>query len=451
MQPVIIQAPASKSVSHRALIAAALARGESNLSGVLVSNDTTGATLPCLEAMGARFERDGGSVRVTGMPPDASGFHGPRGGECDPVLLDVGESGTTCRLLTAIAAAGRGAFELRGAGRMHDRPMAELTTALHAQGVDFQWLEKVGHLPMVMRTEGLRGGPAAISLEESSQYLSGLLLAAPLAAKPMELSITGRKVVSWPYVALSLQVMEDFGVDFVVETLREDAWQATPWREVAAAEPGRVRFIVRPSAYKARSYAVEGDWSNASYFLAAGAVARPVGMIGLRRDSVQGDRAILHILQKFGVSVTWSSDQVEICPAKLHGIDVDMGQCPDLVPTVAMVALFAQGETTIRNVAHLRIKESDRLEAVAGAIRAVGSGVEVLDDGLHIVPKPLPRGRAVDFKTHSDHRMAMSFSILGLNGLRGLGGVDVRLDDPACVAKSFPGFFEEWAKVSRGA
>lgn len=441
MQPVTIPAPPSKSVSHRALIAAALAPGESWLSGVLVSNDTTGATLPCLEAMGAHFDRDGGCVRVRGMAA------GPRGGSEKPVLLDVGESGTTCRLLTAIAAAGQGAFELRGAGRMHERPMAELTTALHSQGVDFQWLGKPGHLPMIMRTEGLRGGYVAISLEESSQYLSGLLLAAPLARKATVLSVTGRKVVSWPYVALSLQVMEDFGIPFAVETHAEGGWLPAPWRTVRAVEPGKVRFTVQPSTYEPRDYAVEGDWSNASYFLAAGAVAKPVSVTGLRSDSVQGDRAILRILQKFGVSVTRASGggSVSVSPAPLRGIDVDMGQCPDLVPTVAMVALFAKGETTIRNVAHLRIKESDRLEAVAGAIRAVGSGVEVLADGLRITPRPLPKGQAVDLKTHSDHRMAMSFSILRL------AGVDVRLDDPRCVAKSFPGFFDEWAKVEQGA
>ncbi len=441
MQPVTIQAPPSKSVSHRALIAASLARGESELTNVLASNDTTGATLPCLAAMGASFERDGGDVRVSGMTDGPRGASLTESDAGNPVLLDVGESGTTCRLLTAIAAAGQGAFELRGAGRMHERPMAELATALREQGVDFQWLGKPGHLPMVMRTQGLRGGSTSISLEESSQYLSGLLLAAPLARKATELAIGGRKVVSWPYVALSLQVMEDFGIDFAVETHAEGGWLPTPWRAVRAAEPGRVRFMVQPSAYKARDYAVEGDWSSASYFLAAGAVSRPVAMTGLRPDSVQGDRAILRILQKFGISVTWASGQVGISPTELHGIDVDMGQCPDLVPTVAMVALFAKGETTIRNVAHLRIKESDRLEAVAGAIRAVGSGVEVLDDGLRITPRPLPRGRSVDLKTHSDHRMAMSFSILRL------AGVDVRLDDPRCVAKSFPGFFDEWAKV----
>jgi len=442
MQPMTIPAPASKSVSHRALIAAALAFGESELSGVLVSNDTTGATLPCLEAMGARFVRHGGLVRVSGMA------HGPRGAMSDgekPVLLDVGESGTTCRLLAAIAAAGRGAFELRGAGRMHQRPMAELTDVLHAQGVDFQWLERPDYLPLILRTQGLRGGPAEISLEESSQYLSGLLMAAPLAAQAMHLSISGFKVVSWPYVALTLQVMEDFGIDFTVETLQGDAWLPTPWREVRAAEPGRVRFVVRPSTYKARGYAVEGDWSSASYFLGAGAIARPVSMTGLRPDSMQGDRAILQILQSFGASVAWDSGagRVTVSPGPLRGIEVDMGQCPDLVPTVAMVALSAQGRTAIRNVAHLRIKESDRLEAVAGAIRAVGSCVEVLDDGLRIDPGPLPQGKAVHLATHSDHRMAMSFSMLGL------AGVDVRLDDPRCVDKSFPGFFEQWARLEQ--
>lgn len=439
-----VTAPSSKSVSHRALIAAALAPGASEVSAVLESHDTTGATLPCLAAMGAGMQRDGANVRVAGLP------NGPQGLGEAPARLDVKESGTTCRLLTAVAAAGQGRFEVRGEGRMHDRPIAGLAQSLEGQGVRFQWLEKNGFPPFVLETSGLSGGEVAVPMDESSQYLSGLLLAAPLAKAPLRLTLAGRKVVSWPYVALTLAVMEDFGVPAVVETLQNGHWAQADWRAISAVDidPGSLRFQVTPASYRPRAYAVEGDWSNGSYFLAAGAVAGPLTVTGLRRDSVQGDRAIADILAAMGADLRWQGGALVIAPppasagGQLRGIDVDMGHCPDLVMTVAMAALFAQGPTRIRNVAHLRIKESDRLAAVAEAIRAVGSVVEVLDDGLAIDPRPLPVGTAVRFRTHADHRMAMSFSILGL------GGVRVELDNPGCVAKSFPGFFEAWAPVA---
>lgn len=443
MDMVTVSAPASKSVSHRALMAAALAPGESSLSGVLVSNDTTGATLPCLQAMGACFETledtpGGRGLRVAGMAA------GPVGGTKDaPAVLPVSESGTTCRLITGVAAAGNGSFLLTGEGRMHDRPMAGLTDVLHELGVVFDYREKPGYLPFVMTTSGLPGGEVFVSMEESSQYLSGLLLAAPLAPQATTLGIAGNKAVSWPYVALSLEVMEAFGIDFSVEARSGAGWETVDWRTLTRAEPGKVRFKVRPSTYRAGSFRVEGDWSNASYFLAAGAVGpRAVRITGLRGDSLQGDKAIARILADMGADVAFDADGVTVTPKPLRGIEVDMGSCPDLVPTVAITALFAQGQTTIRNVAHLRIKESDRIEAVAGAIRAVGGGVEVLDDGMIVTPKPLPAGRTVRFETHADHRMAMSFSILGF------GGVDVDLDNPGCVAKSFPDFFDRWAGVA---
>lgn len=324
---------------------------------------------------------------------------------------------------------------------MHDRPIGQLTQALEPLGPVFEWDEKPGYPPFVIRTEGLSGGDAAISLEESSQYLSGMLLAAPLAKRPMVIGIGGDKVVSWPYVSLTLMAMADFGVEVLVEALEDGFWKSKAFTEVTDVAPGKLRFAVEPATYRPRTYTVEGDWSNASYFLAAGAVGqRPVLVRGLRRDSLQGDKAILTILERMGARVTWDDAGVTVSRSgeKLHGVELDMGSCPDLVPTVCAVAAQAEGTTTIRNVAHLRIKESDRLQACADELRKIGAMVETFEDGLSVTSAPIATSAPVEFCTYGDHRMAMSLSLLEL------AGVDVRLDKPGCVAKSFPGFWDQW-------
>lgn len=439
MDCVTVQAPSSKSVSHRALIAAALAHGSSAVVRPLLSRDLI-RTRECLEACGAAFREDGERLLVEGME------NGPRGGAHDPADLDVEESGTTCRLMTAVAACGRGAFRIHGAPRMHERPMGDLTRALASQGVAFQWGANVGYAPFVLDTRGLSGGELSISLEESSQYLSGLLLASPLARSAMDISVTGEKAVSWPYVSLTLQVMEEAGVPVTVLTREEGGeWRETDYRTVTGVVPGRIRFLCEPGRYRPRVHEVEGDWSNASYFLAAGAIGkRPVTVIGLRRDSLQGDKAILDILQRMGAEVSWDEKGVTVSAEELHGIEVDMGHCPDLVPTVAAAACFAKGPTLISNVAHLRIKESDRLAAPAGEIAKAGARAHVLDDGIRIIPGPLLSGKEILFSTHNDHRMAMSLALFELAGVR------AEYDDPSCVSKSFPDFWNRWRTITSG-
>ncbi|EFL50559.1 3-phosphoshikimate 1-carboxyvinyltransferase [Solidesulfovibrio fructosivorans JJ]] len=431
-----VAAPPSKSVSHRAVIAASLAAGTSRVSGLLDSQDIT-RTRDCMAAMGADFHpQSDGSVIVSGTAGH------PQGGDVEhdePQILDVGESGTTCRLLTAVAAAGRGVFEIRGEGRMHDRPIGELVNALLPLGVEILYLEKSGCPPLHMASNGLSGGTASISLEDSSQYLSGLLLAAPLAAAPLTVEITGNKTVSWPYVAITLSTLADFSVPFAVETRDGDAWERVDWRTLTDVIPGQVRFAMRPALYKPRDYAVEGDWSSASYFLAAGAVGKaPVTVTGLRPDSLQGDRAICDILARMGARIEAGPDGITVLPGSLTGQDLDMGRCPDLVPTVATAACFAKGETTIRNVAHLRLKESDRIEAVAENCTQAGAVVTTTPDGMRIKPRPLPTGERVEFSAFGDHRLAMSAAIFEM------AGIEVALDNPACVAKSFPTFWEKW-------
>jgi 3-phosphoshikimate 1-carboxyvinyltransferase len=429
-----IKAPASKSVSHRALIVAGLARGRSLVRSPLHSQDLE-RTRACLETLGATFSRSGEDLMVQGAASlDRIAT--------EPLPLEVGESGTTCRLITAVASAFHGRFLLRGKGRMHDRPIQDLTESLAPLGPSFDFLEKEGFPPLVINATGLSSGEVSISLRESSQYLSGILLAAPLARGPLTVAIGGDKVVSWPYVGITLQTMAEFGVPPVLEILENGSWTQVAYHEISEVRPGMVRFRTVPGQYQPREYTVEGDWSNASYFLAASALLdTPLTVTGLRPDSLQGDRAILDILTQMGAQAHWERDAVTVSARKLHGVDVDMGSCPDLVPTVSVAASFAKGRTRIRNVAHLRIKESDRLMAVSTQLGRVGIETELYEDGIAIQPGTPPAGRTVRLSTFGDHRIAMSMSLLEL------GGVLVELDDPACVAKSFPHFWEKWETV----
>ncbi|MFW5735521.1 MAG: 3-phosphoshikimate 1-carboxyvinyltransferase [Oceanidesulfovibrio sp.] len=446
--PAIVKAPASKSMSHRALMAAALADGESHLFNVLDSDDLN-RTADALRESGASIAPltalEPGAFAVLGQP------EGPDGSpdKDTPTDIDVAESGTTCRLLTGILAAGQGSFRVHGRGRMHERPIGALAQALETLGVRFTYEGAPGCPPFVLTTEGLLGSEVAVDISESSQYLSGLLLAAPLAERPLVISLAGEKTVSWPYVSLTLQVLEDFGIPFEVEIKAGDGWQTVDdWRLVRAAVPGKVRFRMQPATYQARKYVVEGDWSNASYFLAAGALGPALVRVrGLYMESLQGDSAIIDILQDMGAEISWDKDSVTVEPRHLHGIERDMSESPDIVPTVAVLAAMAEGPTKITGVAHLRIKESDRLAACAQEISKVGASVLLLDDGLVVSPSPISQQlklEGVDFSSHGDHRIAMSLSLFERVGL------PVRLDDPSVVGKSFPGFWDEWARLRDG-
>ena len=438
---ITLQAPASKSVSHRTLIAASLAQGTSLVHHALASADLE-RTRDILHTAGAVMEDLGvGSWRVQGM----SG--GPAGGGDTPADCYVGESGTTCRLLTAVLAAGRGSFRIHGVERMHERPIGALTTALQHLGARVDFEGKTGYPPFVLTTHGLSGGDVDMSVDESSQFLSGLLLAAPFCPAPLRISLTGKKVVSWPYVGLTLQVMEDFGIRFAVEVKHDDQWKPVDWKSVTKAVPGLLRITVNPGSYKSGEYRVEGDWSGASYLLAAGAVGKePVLVTGLRADSLQGDRVILDILKNMGASVDIGSNGILVSPSPLSGITVDMGACPDLVPTVAMTAAFAAGETRMENIAHLRLKECDRISACAAELSRIGVAVEEGPDYLIVhgmapdVPS-IPEGTV--FRTYNDHRIAMASSLLGLGRRQ-----RVVVDDPAVVRKSFPEFWNVWSALS---
>lgn len=440
---ITLQAPASKSVSHRVLIAASLARGESLIHHVLASADLERTRDILCRTGAAMDDLGGGDWNVIGMK------HGPAGGALKggtPADCFVSESGTTCRLLTAVLAAGQGRFRIHGVERMHERPIGALTDALTAMGADITFEGQHGYPPLTIRSEGLNGGTVELSIDASSQYLSGLLLAAPFCAAPLTIVLTGSKVVSWPYVGLTLQVLEDFGIRFSVEQLVDDIWRQVSWRALTSVRPGELRITVQPGKYRPGEYSVEGDWSGASYLLAAGAVGKaPVLVTGLRADSLQGDRAILDILRAMGASIAIRDDGILVSPVPLHGVEADMGACPDLVPTVAMCAAFAEGSTKIVNIAHLRIKECDRLSACATELARIGIQTEETDDSLTIhgigpaVPH-IPAGTV--FHTYNDHRLAMACSLLGL-----ASGSEIVVDDPRVVRKSFPEFWNVWSAL----
>lgn len=453
MQTIHIDAPASKSVSHRSMIAAALAPGDSLVSNVLKSRDLE-QTSAILRTAGARIsEQSPGVFAVSGMSGKPQGSAPGQA----PASCDVHESGTTCRLLTAVLSAGNGLFRIHGAPRMHERPLGELIAVLRQQGTIVNCEEKEGYPPLVLEASGFKGGDISIGLDESSQYLSGLLLGAPLAqnAQGMRITVGGRQVVSWPYVGLTLEVMDAHRIPFVVEVraTQDSPWQSVDWRSLNEVKPGCLRIYVPNAFYKAGKYSVEGDWSNASYFLAAGALgANPVSIKGLNPLSVQGDRAMLQIMERMGARIELHKedgvDCVTVYPSTLRGIDVDMGYCPDLVPTVAVLAAYAEGVTRINNVAHLKIKECDRIAVPAQHLRAAGVKVDEKEDGMWVyggLQRPHNQesapARPLSIATHQDHRIAMSSALFEFAGFQ------PEYDDPACVTKSFPTFWDVWAKI----
>lgn len=460
-----IPAPASKSLSHRYMIGAALAEGESLLYNCLESEDLK-VTRDILCAAGARMQ----SMVNPNFPAEKGwriwGMNGkPRGGKDAPLACDVGESGTSCRLLTAVLAAGEGLFRIYGQGRMHDRPIGELCSILASLGADIVYEEKAGYPPFLLKANRLDpelvDGQIKIGMDKSSQFFSGLLLAAPMAKTPLTIELAGQKPISWPYVGLTLNCMSDFKIRFSVEQRPRlgvpwNVLQKSTWRGLSEARPGCLRVRVWPSLYQAGEYNVEGDWSGASYFLAAGALgSRPVRVTGLKSSSLQGDRAILDILGKMGARIETGDNFVTVFPSNLHGASLDMGYCPDLVPTVAVLASFAKGSTRISNVGHLRLKESDRIAAPALELGKTGVIIDPLSDGLLINGMGGMTGHTLKHASapklpadcglcaHNDHRMAMSLALLEMKDpeLR----VRMRLDNPAVVAKSFPNFWELWS------
>jgi 3-phosphoshikimate 1-carboxyvinyltransferase len=401
--------PGSKSYTHRALIAAALAPGESILANALKAEDTE-LTAQALSLLGSDLDWQGHTIRIQGT-----------GGHLKPLSepIFLGNSGTSMRFLTAVAALGQGTYRLAGTPRLCERPMGELLEALGNLGVQATSEKGNNCPPVVVRGGSLTGGQTSLSGAVSSQYLSALLLIGPLAPREVKIDITG-ELVSRPYVDITLAVLSAFGITYTRE--------------------GYQRFVLPGGqSYQNHHYDIEADASSASYFWAAAALTGGrVTIANLDLESVQGDIDFLSVLARLGCHLTSSPEGLTVDGGPLRGIHMDMSAMPDLVPTLGVLAAFAEGETVINGVAHLRHKESNRLAAVVTELTKMGVTAEEIPDGLRI-EGGIPHGAEID--TYQDHRIAMSFAVAGLK----TPGVVIR--DPDCVAKSFPDFWEFLEKL----
>lgn len=408
--------PGSKSITNRALPIAALAEGESVLTGALFSDDT--------RYMAAALNQLG--IKVVSDPAAQSFVVTGCGGviPVDNAELFLGNSGTSVRFLAAMVALGNGSFVLDGVPRMRERPIAPLMGALNELGVSATSLMTEGYPPLRIDAAGIAGSEVSMAGDKSSQYFTGLMMAAPYARNGMTIRVDG-ELVSQPYIDITADVMSAFGVDAEID---ED------YREFRIA-PGQ--------RYQAQVYHIEPDASNASYFFAAAAITGgEVRIDGLGIESLQGDLDFVYVLEKMGATVEVGDDATIVrgpADGVLRGGEFDMTEISDTAQTLAAIAPFASSPVTIRGVAHNRIKETDRIANVAIELRKLGQDVEEFEDGMTIHPAPVT---PAEIETYDDHRMAMSF---GVTGLRAAG---VRILDPGCTAKTFPDYFDRLVELT---
>ena len=414
-----ITPPGSKSLTNRALVIAALADGDSTLSNVLIADDTA-VMLDGLKRLGYKLEIDPATNTVL--------VHG-RGGRVPrrKVSLNCGNSGTTIRFLTALCSLGKGTFRLDGNERMRERPIDELAVLLTALGAKISYEAKKGYPPIEVTASGLAGGKTRFPAAQSSQYLSAVLLAAPYAAEDVIIELEPNQT-SWPYVAMTIELMRQFGVHTLVQL------------EHPEERPKELRVLRAP--YKARDYTIEPDASSATYFMGA-AAARPgasVTIPGLGQDSLQGDVGFGEVLEKMGAAMTRGITSVTVEGAeKLRGIDGDMLHMPDAAMTLAALSVLAEGPTTIRGLHTLRVKETDRLAALQTELSKLGAEVTIDGDTLRINPPREVYPAEID--TYDDHRIAMSFAVVGTVA----PGITIR--NAECVSKTYPRFFEDLERL----
>ncbi len=405
-----IRPPGSKSISNRVLPMAALARGTTRIHNLLESDDVD-YMRQALGQLGVSLSRHGNETVVEGLG-------GPIR-STSPQSLFVGNAGTAMRILSALLCAGEGEFLLDGVPRMRERPIGDLVDALTplAGNTGLSYPGQPGFPPLSIRAAGLEGGFTTIRGSISSQFLTGLLMVLPFCRKPVEVQVEG-ELVSRPYVELTLALMSRFGVE--VERQSFERFRLKP-----------------PQAYRAvEDFQVEADASSASYFLAAAAIAKgEVRVEGIGRSSLQGEAGFARVLERMGAKVVYEENAVTVSGAQLTGIDVDMDSMSDTGMTLAVTALFAQGSTTIRNIGNWRVKETDRIAAMATELRKTGADVE--EGAAHLVIHPPEKLRSAVIDTYDDHRMAMCFSLVCL------GGVPVTIRDPGCTAKTYPGYFHD--------
>ena len=413
--------PGSKSLSNRCLLLAALSDGTTRVDNLLESDDIS-YMLEALDKLKVPLERHSkDSVTVTGQ---AGPIRSPTPDEVCELFL--GNAGTAMRPLTAAMCVGKGSYVLDGVPRMRERPIADLVDGLQQLGAQVECVAETGCPPVTITASQLEGGSASISGKMSSQFLSSLLMTAPLLEGDVTISIKD-ELISAPYVALTIGLMKKFGVNVVVE----GDMDKTPSFQISESEK-----YASPG-----SILVEGDASSASYFIAGAAITGgTVTVRGCGSESVQGDVAFADVMEQMGATVTWEPESITVTrdpSTKLKGVDVDCGKIPDAAMTLAVAALFADGPTTIRNVYSWRLKETERMKAIVAECTKLGATVEEFEDYCTIYP---PKDNKINdnilIETYDDHRMAMTFS------LAACGGVNVIINDPGCTAKTFPTYFE---------
>lgn len=409
-----VNLPGSKSVSNRALLLAALASGTTRLTNLLDSDDVK-HMLNALKALGVPF-----TLSADRTVCEVTGLGGPLHSE-RAIELFLGNAGTAMRPLAAALCLGQHEITLTGEPRMKERPIGHLVDALRQGGAEVDYLEQTDYPPLRLRG-GFRGGEVSVDGSVSSQFLTALLMTAPLAEQDTAITIKG-ELVSKPYIDITLHLMKCFGVE-----VENQDYQ---------------RFVIKgQQTYRSPGdYLVEGDASSASYFLAAAAIkGGTVRVTGIGRNSVQGDIRFADVLEKMGASIEWGDDYIACTRGALNAIDMDMNHIPDAAMTIATAALFAQGTTVMRNIYNWRVKETDRLAAMATELRKVGAEVEEGHDYIRVTP-PVQL-RHADIGTYNDHRMAMCFSLVALSD------TPVTILDPGCTAKTFPDYFQQLAKIS---
>lgn len=413
-----VRLPGSKSISNRSLLLAALAEGETDIRDLLASDDVE-RMLEALRTLGVHWEREGetGNYRVRGV-----------GGPFPVKAADLflGNAGTAFRPLTAALALSGGEYRLSGVPRMHERPIGDLVDALRQAGADIEYTGNDGYPPLHIRPAAIRaGGVLKVRGDVSSQFLTALLMALPLTGVETTIEVVG-ELISKPYIAITLDLMARFGV-----AVEREGWQRF-------TVPGGSRYRSPGTLY------VEGDASSASYFLAAGAIGGgPLRVEGVGRDSIQGDVRFADALAQLGARITLGDNWIEAAApenGRLQAFDLDLNHIPDAAMTLAVAALFADGPCVLRNIASWRVKETDRIAAMAAELRKVGAEVEEGADYLKVVPPARLRPAAID--TYDDHRVAMCFSLVSLGGCR------VRINDPKCVNKTFPTYFQVFGEVA---
>lgn len=417
-----IRVPGSKSITNRVFLISALASGTTKLHNLLRSDDTRymGEALDSLNVKICLSE-DYTEAVVVG---NGSCINAPENVDGDNVAdLYLGNAGTAMRSLCAALTLGQGEFHLSGEERMKERPIRDLVDALRSLGADISYQETEGYPPVCINAHGLKGGTVSVRGNISSQYLTALLICAPYAESPLHIHVEG-KLISAPYILLTLDVMKHFGIEVRHEGLTD--------------------FYVPKGVYKSPGdYMVEGDASSASYPLAAAAITKgKVRVLGVGSACKQGDVAFTQVLEKMGAKITMGPDWVECEGQELHAVDLNLNDIPDAAMTVAVLALFADGPMTISGIASWRVKETDRIAAMAAELRKVGAIVRETDDSITVTP-PEKFVENASIETYNDHRMAMCFSLVAL------GGVPITILDPSCVNKTYPNYFEDFKKFSK--